>query len=106
MPKPTEKSLTYEMVITEIMRSASDQLPTQELAVQMLSALPSSARNPQQAMRQHIRQADDTRAAHANVKYVVIVGSDEIVPMARVPDLTQLSNERDYAADREGAKAE
>jgi hypothetical protein len=42
---------------------------------------------------------NEIRATHANVKYVVIVGSDEIVPMARVPDLTQLSNERDYAAD-------
>ena len=39
------------------------------------------------------------RAAHPGVQFVVIVGSDEIVPMARVPDLTQLSNERDYAED-------
>jgi hypothetical protein len=42
---------------------------------------------------------NEIRAAHANVKYVVTVGSDEMVPMVRVPDLTQLSNERDYAAD-------
>jgi uncharacterized repeat protein (TIGR01451 family) len=39
------------------------------------------------------------RTAHAGVQFVVIVGSDEIVPMARVPDLTQISNESDYAAD-------
>jgi uncharacterized repeat protein (TIGR01451 family) len=42
---------------------------------------------------------NEIRATHANVQFVVIVGSDEIVPMVRVPDLTQLSNERDYAAD-------
>jgi Tol biopolymer transport system component len=42
---------------------------------------------------------NEIRAAHPSVQFVVIVGSDEIVPMARVPDLTQLSNERDYAAD-------
>ena len=57
MPKPTEKSLTYEMVITEIIRSVTGPLPAQDLATQMLSALPSFARNPHQAMRQHIRQA-------------------------------------------------
>ena len=73
MPKPTEKSLTYEMVITEIMRSASDPLPAQELAAQMLSALPSSARNPQQAMRQHIRQA--------NGKQLVFLDADTVLPL-------------------------
>jgi hypothetical protein len=57
-PKPTEKALTYEMVIAEIMRTAPGPLPTRELASQMLLALPSFARNPQQAMRQHIRQAN------------------------------------------------
>jgi hypothetical protein len=39
------------------------------------------------------------RANHANVQFVVVVGSDELVPMARVPDLTQTSNESDYAPD-------
>jgi uncharacterized repeat protein (TIGR01451 family) len=42
---------------------------------------------------------NEMRAAHPGVQFIVVVGSDEIVPMARVPDLTQLSNESDYAAD-------
>ncbi|MDP6716678.1 MAG: C25 family cysteine peptidase, partial [SAR202 cluster bacterium] len=38
-----------------------------------------------------------------DLKYVVMVGSDEAIPMARVPDLTRLSNQRDYAQDLEFA---
>lgn len=34
-----------------------------------------------------------------DLRFIVIVGSDEIVPMARIPDLTQVSNESDYALD-------
>jgi len=45
MSKPQEKFITYEMVIAENMSKATGPLPTQELAAQMLSALPSSARN-------------------------------------------------------------
>lgn len=73
MPKPTEKALTYEMVIAEIMRSASGPLPAQELAANMLLALLSSARNPQQAMRQHIRQA--------NGKQLVFLDADTVLPL-------------------------
>ena len=73
MPKLQEKALTYEMVITEIIRSASGPLPAQELAAKMLSVLPSSARNPQQAMRQHIRQA--------NGKQLVFLDADIILPL-------------------------
>jgi hypothetical protein len=73
MPKSTEKSLTYEMVIAELMRSASGPLPAHELAAQMLSALPSSARNPQQAMRQHIRQA--------NGRQLVFLDADTVLPL-------------------------
>ncbi|HSV86680.1 MAG TPA: hypothetical protein VLH85_08890 [Levilinea sp.] len=39
MPKPEEKSPTYQMVIVEILHSAAGPLPAQDLAVQMLSAL-------------------------------------------------------------------
>jgi hypothetical protein len=73
MPKPTEKAMTYEMVITEIMRSVTGPLPAQELASQMLSALPSFARNPQQAMRQHIRQA--------NGRQLVFLDADTVLPL-------------------------
>ena len=73
MPKPQEKALTYEMVIAEIMRSASGPLPAQELATKMLLALQSSARNPQQAMRQHIRQA--------NGKQLVFLDADTVLPL-------------------------
>jgi hypothetical protein len=73
MPKPTEKSLTYEMVITEIIRSVTGPLLAQDLATQMLSALPSFARNPQQAMRQHIRQA--------NGRQLVFLDADIVLPL-------------------------
>ncbi|MEX1104466.1 MAG: hypothetical protein WED87_09460, partial [Dehalococcoidia bacterium] len=32
-------------------------------------------------------------------KHLVIVGGDDIIPMARIPDLTRISNERDYRLD-------
>ncbi len=73
MPKSEEKALTYEMVIDEIMRSAPGSLPVQELAAKMLLALPSSARNPQQAMRQHIRQADGNQ--------LVFLDADTVLPL-------------------------
>ncbi|MBW3614917.1 MAG: PxKF domain-containing protein [Actinobacteria bacterium] len=38
-------------------------------------------------------------AAGANLRYIVMVGSDEAVPFARVPDLVTLSNEQDATAD-------
>jgi len=73
MHKPSEKALTYEMVIAEIMSSVAGPLPAQELAAQMLSALPSFARNPQQAMRQHIR--------HANGRQLVFLDTETIMPL-------------------------
>jgi hypothetical protein len=39
---------------------------------------------------------DPFRATHGNVKFLVIVGGDDIIPFPRVPDLTTTSNERDY----------
>jgi hypothetical protein len=41
---------------------------------------------------------DQIHATHPYLKYLVVVGSDDIVPMARVPDLTQTTNEEGYAA--------
>jgi len=40
----------------------------------------------------------DVRAANPDLAYVTVVGGDDIIPMGRVPDLTRLSNERDYAS--------
>lgn len=73
MSKPKEKALTYEMVITDIMKRGSGPLPAQELAAQMLSALPSFARKPQQAMRQHIR--------HAVGRQLVFLDADTVLPL-------------------------
>jgi hypothetical protein len=73
MSKSQEKSLTYEMVIGEIMSKAPGSMPAQELATQMLLALPSFARNPKQAMRQHIRQA--------NGKQLVFLNADTVLPL-------------------------
>ncbi len=40
-----------------------------------------------------------SRSLHPELKYLVIVGSDAQIPFTRVPDLTRLSNERDYAME-------
>ena len=61
------------MVITEIMHTVPGPLPTQELAAQMLLALPSSARNPKQTMRQHIRRA--------NGRQLVFLDADTVLPL-------------------------
>lgn len=34
-----------------------------------------------------------------SIKNVIVVGSDEIIPMARIPDLTQIANEQTFAQD-------
>jgi hypothetical protein len=68
-----EKALTYAMVTTDIMQRTYGPLPVQELAKQMLLALPSFARKPQQAMRQHIREA----VGHQ----LVFVDADTVLPL-------------------------
>ena len=68
-----EPALTYEMVITDLMQHADGPVPAQELAAQMQSLLPSTARNPQQAMRQHIRQA--------NGRQLIFWDSDTVLPI-------------------------
>ncbi|MFC1998623.1 PKD domain-containing protein, partial [Chloroflexota bacterium] len=45
-----------------------------------------------------IRQViNDVLVSHPNIKYLVIAGSDEIIPFHRVPDEVYLSNESTYA---------
>jgi hypothetical protein len=41
---------------------------------------------------------DSVRAQRPTLKNIVVVGGDDISPMARVADYTQISNESDYAA--------
>jgi Tol biopolymer transport system component len=41
---------------------------------------------------------DGIHATHPYLKYLVIVGSDDIIPMARIPDGTQSTNEQGYAS--------
>jgi hypothetical protein len=43
--------------------------------------------------------------AHPDLQHVVIVGGDDLVPMARVQDTASLSNERDYAGEVGGVNA-
>ncbi|MCG8348713.1 MAG: peptidase, partial [Chloroflexales bacterium] len=39
---------------------------------------------------------------YPNVKHIVLVGGDEVIPFYRIPDLTTLANEADYAAYTRG----
>ncbi len=38
-------------------------------------------------------------SAGATIPHLVLVGGDDVLPQARIPDLTRLSNERDYLQD-------
>jgi hypothetical protein len=42
---------------------------------------------------------DSVRADRPTLKNIVVVGGDDIIPMARVADYTQISNESDYATE-------
>jgi uncharacterized protein YjbI with pentapeptide repeats len=42
---------------------------------------------------------DQYRPSLPQLQNIVVVGADEIVPFARIPDLTQVSNESDFTAD-------
>ncbi|HYM14739.1 MAG TPA: C25 family cysteine peptidase [Dehalococcoidia bacterium] len=42
---------------------------------------------------------DGYRGSLPNLQNIVIVGSDDVIPFARVPDLTHISNESDYTND-------
>ncbi len=54
---PDPKPPTYEVVIAEILGAASGPIPAREVAERILAARPSTAKNPLQAARSHIRQA-------------------------------------------------
>ena len=42
---------------------------------------------------------DGYRGSLPNLQNIVIAGSDDVIPLARVPDLTNVSNESDYTND-------
>jgi uncharacterized protein YjbI with pentapeptide repeats len=42
---------------------------------------------------------DGYRGSLTDLKNIVLVGSDDVIPLARVPDLTRISNESDYTND-------
>ena len=56
---------------------------------------PEAANTVAANIRLVLHQTLDT---HTKVKYVVAVGSDEVIPFRRVPDEVYLSNESTYAS--------
>ena len=44
-----------------------------------------------------VRVLDSYRDDGAELKHIVVVGGDDVVPFARVPDKTEIANERGYA---------
>lgn len=42
------------------------------------------------------RVVDDLRPHLDSIRHIVLVGTDEVLPQARIPDLTSLSNQSDY----------
>jgi len=57
MTKSDKNNLTYPDVIDAILKTVTGPLPVAELARRMLAELPSTARDPQAAMRNHILKA-------------------------------------------------
>ncbi|HET7691410.1 MAG TPA: hypothetical protein VFK41_13580 [Nocardioidaceae bacterium] len=47
---------------------------------------------------QIVRVLDTYRDAGARLKHIVVVGGDDAIPFARVPDKTEIANERTYAS--------
>src|SRR6266498_2758094 len=64
---------TYAAIIADRLRSATGPVPVADLGEQMLAAHPSPAKNPRQAMRQHLRQAVG--------RSLVFLDPDTILPM-------------------------
>ncbi len=42
---------------------------------------------------------DNLRSGHPGLQNIVLVGTDEIIPLARVPDMARVANESNYAGD-------
>ena len=57
---------------------------------------PCSPEAANDVVRSILEVTDPYVTALADLRYVTIVGSDDIVPSARIPDLVTLSNQRDY----------
>jgi uncharacterized protein YjbI with pentapeptide repeats len=57
---------------------------------------PCSVANANAVVNEINLAVDSLRPHLADLRHIVLVGSDEILPQARIPDLTRLSNQRDY----------
>src|SRR5712692_5040506 len=68
-----DKPPTYNEVIAELLRTVSGPVPVAQLARRMLAACPSPAKNPDQAMRQRLREAAG--------RLLVFVDPDSVVPL-------------------------
>ena len=59
-------------------------------------ANPCSVENANAVFTEVASIVDSVKAARPTLKNVVVIGGDDIIPMARVADYTQISNESDY----------
>ncbi|MEY2468983.1 MAG: large repetitive protein, partial [Actinomycetota bacterium] len=77
-----------------------DAFPEVNAAFAALDARPSSAELSNNVVRAINNRVDQTLgAARDGLQYMVLVGTDEILPMSRVPDLTATANERSFAQE-------
>jgi hypothetical protein len=66
----------------------------------LLDAKPSDAEMANDVVRLINTRVDGLLGAHrAAVKSIVLMGSDELLPMSRIPDLTETANERTFAQE-------
>ena len=77
-----------------------DAFPEVNAAFANLDARPSDAERSNDVVRAINARVDSVLgAARAGVENIVLVGADEVLPMARVPDLTATANERSFAQE-------
>ncbi len=77
-----------------------DALPEIQAAFAVLDARPSDPERSNDVVRAINARVDTLLGAHrGSVQNIVLVGTDEIVPMARIPDLTATANEREFAQE-------
>jgi hypothetical protein len=73
MSPSKEKPPAYEEIIADLLRSTTGPISARELIEKLLAARPSQAKNPLQAMRQHLRRA--------NGRSLVFLDTDTILPL-------------------------
>lgn len=73
MSTPKAKEPSYEEVIADLLDSTKGPVSVNELAEKLIAVRPSQAKNPLQAMRQRLRQA--------NGRSLVFLDADTILPL-------------------------